>query len=105
MPHFRRPAALLSTALVLFLIATAPATAFDDAAERGRTFATENCARCHAVDASEASPMREAPHFRDLAKTFPIDDLADVLVEGIGRRHPAMQDFWLDPADASNLTA
>lgn len=105
MPHLRRPAALLSTALSLVLIATSPATAFDGAAERGRMFATKNCVRCHAVDASEASPMREAPRFRDLARTFPIDDLADVLVEGAERRHPAMPDFRLDPADASNLTA
>lgn len=49
--------------------------------------------------------MHAAPPLRALAKQFPIEDLADVLVEGIGRRHPAMPDFRLDAADAADLTA
>ncbi|CAO4141223.1 hypothetical protein PKCBPO_00826 [Methylorubrum thiocyanatum] len=47
--------------------------------------------------------MREAPPFRTLAGRFPVDDLADVLAEGVDRRHPAMPDFRLDPTDAANL--
>jgi hypothetical protein len=49
--------------------------------------------------------MPEAPTFRTLAGRFPIDDLADILVEGVDRRHPAMPDFRLDPVDADDLTA
>jgi hypothetical protein len=49
--------------------------------------------------------MREAPPFRTLAGRFPVDDLADVLAEGVDRRHPAMPDFRLDPADAADLAA
>lgn len=49
--------------------------------------------------------MHEAPPFRTLAGRFPVDDLADVLTEGVDRRHPAMPDFRLGPADASDLTA
>ncbi|GJE04474.1 hypothetical protein GMJLKIPL_6438 [Methylobacterium isbiliense] len=49
--------------------------------------------------------MREAPPFRVLAGRFPVDDLADVLVEGVERRHPAMPEFRLDPGDATDLTA
>ncbi|CAO4139324.1 hypothetical protein GPNCGGLF_LOCUS615 [Methylorubrum aminovorans] len=47
--------------------------------------------------------MREAPPFRTLAGRFPVDDLADVLAEGVDRRHPAMPDFRLDPTVAANL--
>ena len=49
--------------------------------------------------------MREAPPYRTLAERFPVDDLADVLIEGVERRHPAMPDFRLDPNDAADLTA
>jgi cytochrome c len=68
-------------------------------------FARENCARDHAVGGRGASPMHEAPPFRILARRFPVDDLADLLVEGVERRHPAMPDFRLDPVDAADLTA
>lgn len=100
-PHVAH--ALIGVALCL--LAASPATALDGAAERGQSFAKENCARCHAVDVSGASPLKVAPPFVDLAKNFPIDDLADVLAEGVERRHPAMPDFRFDPTDASNLTA
>ncbi len=49
--------------------------------------------------------MREAPSFRALADYFPVVDLADVLIEGVDRRHPAMPDFRLAPSDAADLTA
>lgn len=49
--------------------------------------------------------MPEAPAFRTLARRFPIDDLADILVEGVERRHPAMPAFQLDPSYADDLTA
>lgn len=82
-----------------------PAAAQDASPARGRAIARAVCARCHAVQAHDASPMRAAPPFRTLAAHFPIDDLADVLIEGVGRRHPAMPDFRLAPGDAANLTA
>ncbi|MER2268267.1 c-type cytochrome [Methylobacterium oxalidis] len=94
-----------STPLLLCLLITSPVLAEDASAARGRAFARENCARCHAIGSRGASPMHAAPPLRALAKQFPIEDLADVLVEGIGRRHPAMPDFRLDAADAADLTA
>lgn len=92
-------------AVALNLLVASPALADAASAMQGRAFARENCARCHAVGSREASPMHEAPPFRTLAKSFPIDDLADVLVEGAERRHPVMPDFRLDPRDAADLTA
>lgn len=84
--------------------ASAPPSA-SSSASRGHAYAQAHCARCHVLDARGASPMRAAPPFRGLARSFPIDDLADVLVEGVERRHPAMPDVRLDPADAADLTA
>jgi len=91
--------------LVLGLFLASPVAALDASAMRGHAFARENCACCHAVESRGASPMHEAPPFRTLAKRFPVDDLADVLVEGVERRHPAMPEFRLDPGDAADLTA
>lgn len=93
------------TAVVLSLLVALPVDARDDSAVRGEAFAREHCARCHALGRRGASPMREAPPFRTLAGRFPVDDLADVLTEGVDRRHPAMPDFRLGPAEASDLTA
>lgn len=93
------------TAVALSLLIALPVDARDDSAVRGEAFAREHCARCHALGPRGASPMHEAPPFRTLAGRFPVDDLADVLTEGVDRRHPAMPDFRLGPADASDLTA
>jgi len=92
-------------ALAALLLCHPAAAAGDASAPRGRAYAQAHCARCHALGLEGASPLRRAPPFRDLAQTFPIDDLADVLVEGVERRHPAMPDVRLDPADADDLTA
>lgn len=92
-------------ALLLGLFAAAPVAAWDASATQGHAFARENCARCHAVGARGASPMRQAPPFRTLTRRFPVDDLADVLIEGVERRHPAMPDVRIDPGDAADLTA
>ncbi|ACB22411.1 c-type cytochrome [Methylobacterium radiotolerans] len=94
---------LLGASIALRLLA-GPAAAEEASAARGRALAGIVCARCHAVRMTGASPMREAPPFRSLAERFPIGDLADVLDEGVERRHPAMPDFRLDPSDAADLT-
>ncbi|MGU3340707.1 c-type cytochrome [Methylobacterium mesophilicum] len=95
---------LVGATVALHLLAV-PAAAGEASAARGRALAGVVCARCHAVSATGASPMRQAPPFHALAGRFPVDDLADVLDEGAGRRHPAMPDFRLDPGDAADLTA
>lgn len=95
---------LLGATVALHLLPR-PVAAGEVSAARGRDLAGVVCARCHAVRATGASPMREATPFRVLAGRFPIGDLADVLDEGVERRHPAMPDFRLDPGDAADLTA
>lgn len=95
---------LLVASVALRLLAGL-AAAEEASAARGRALTGIVCARCHAVRMTGESPMREAPPLRKLAESFPIGDLADVLDEGVERRHPAMPDFRLDPSDAADLTA
>lgn len=95
----------VGVALGLDLLCTGAIEAEESSAPQGRKFAHAHCAGCHAIGLRGASPMRAAPTFRMLAERFPVDDLADVLIEGVERRHPAMPDFRLEPDDAADLTA
>lgn len=95
----------IDAAVALGLLLATPVAALDAPATLGRAFAREHCASCHAVGPRGASPMREAPSFRSLARRFPINDTADVMVEGTDHRHAAMPDFRLDRADTADLTA
>ena len=47
--------------------------AHGQSAERGGAFARTNCAKCHAIDKSGESPLRDAPPFRSLHKRYPVD--------------------------------
>lgn len=56
----------------------------------GEAIAEEQCGRCHALGTDDASPHKEAPPFRDVAKRYPLDHLAEALAEGIMVGHPDM---------------
>ena len=64
---------------------------------RGRAFADANCAGCHALGPTGASPFAAAPPFRDLHKRYPVDSLAESLAEGIITGHSGMPEFELEP--------
>jgi mono/diheme cytochrome c family protein len=88
-------------ALTLFTLAPAPAASPDQ--QRGKIFALNNCARCHAIDRVSRSPLRIAPPFRNLHKRYPIETLAESLAEGIQTGHPTMPEFRLDPDQIHDL--
>jgi cytochrome c len=82
----------------------APAVAqMAPAAQRGRSFVTTNCARCHSVDKYTASPLAIAPPFRTLHEKYPVEDLAESLAEGILVGHPTMPRFQLDPGQVGDV--
>lgn len=56
----------------------------------GEAVAEENCGRCHALGRSDTSPHKEAPPFREVAKRYKLEDLAESLAEGIVTGHPDM---------------
>ena len=87
----------------LMLAALAPADAATPEQQRGKTFALNNCARCHAIDRAGQSPLKIAPPFRTLHKRYPIETLAESLAEGIQTGHPTMPEFQLDPDQIHDL--
>ena len=89
--------------IVLTLVMSMPAVAASPDQQRGKTFALNNCARCHAIDRVNQSPLKIAPPFRTLHKRYPIETLAESLAEGIQTGHPTMPEFQLDPDQIRDL--
>jgi len=92
---------LRQTLFALLLIA--PALAASPSEERGKTFALNNCARCHSIDRVTQSPLKIAPPFRTLHKRYPVETLGEALAEGIQTGHPTMPEFQLDPDQIHDL--
>jgi mono/diheme cytochrome c family protein len=91
--------------LALTLVTLTPAAAASPQEQRGKTFALNNCARCHSIDKLSPSPLKIAPPFRTLHKRYPIETLAEALAEGISTGHPTMPAFQLDPDQIGDLLA
>jgi len=97
---------LHQTLIALSLVAPAlstPTLAASPSEARGKTFALNNCARCHSVDRVTQSPLRIAPPFRTLHERYPVETLAEALAEGIQTGHPTMPQFQLDPDQIHDL--
>ena len=73
--------------------------------QRGKTFALNNCAKCHSIDKVTPSPLKIAPPFRTLHNRYPIETLSEALAEGISTGHPTMPAFQLDPDQIGDLLA
>lgn len=73
--------------------------------QRGAAYARANCAGCHAISGTDKSPLASAPHFRDLALRYPVDDLAEAFAEGIDTAHAAMPEFIMSAEENSDLIA
>jgi cytochrome c len=96
---------LQSTACQVFLalMLTTSAFAASPSEQRGRTFALNNCARCHSIDKVTESPLKIAPPFRTLHKRYPVETLAEAFAEGIQTGHPTMPEFRLEPDQIHDL--
>ena len=92
----------LGSLALTFVMSTLAMAASPDQ-QRGKTFALNNCARCHAIDRVGPSPLKIAPPFRTLHKRYPIETLAESLAEGIQTGHPTMPEFQLDPDQIHDL--
>ena len=91
--------------LALALSTLAPAAAASPEEQRGKTFALNNCERCHSVDKVSPSRLKIAPPFRTLHLRYPIETLGEALAEGIYTGHPTMPAFQLDPDQIHDLLA
>jgi cytochrome c len=81
------------------------AVAASPAEQRGKTFALNNCAKCHSIDKVTQSPLKIAPPFRTLHLRYPVETLAEAFAEGIYTGHPTMPAFELDPDQIHDLLA
>lgn len=73
----------------------------DPALAHGQAMARQYCAACHAVGVNDASRMANAIPFRDLSQLYPVEGLAEALVEGLVTGHPDMPEFQFS-AEAAN---
>jgi cytochrome c len=80
------------TTLALFALAPWPALATEEsvAAAEGKVLLEKNCARCHAIESSGASPLQQAPPLRDVYRKYPVQKLQFEFAEGMGSRHRDM---------------
>lgn len=93
---------ILSLLALVMLIATAQA---QDPIRHGRAVVKEFCARCHAIGQAGKSPHPNAPPFRNLGRSFEIDQLPRRLERGISSGHPDMPEFKFTAKDARDVTA
>lgn len=95
----------LAAALLLAAAIPPAGAATPDPAQlkRGEALLQRDCARCHAVGRTGASPHAGAPAFRTLGKRYPIESLEESLAEGIMSGHPDMPEFAFDADDVGAI--
>ncbi|HYC69386.1 c-type cytochrome [Brevundimonas sp.] len=86
------------------------ATASDESAPFGSVALGGNlvrlrCAGCHAVERTGDSPLKAAPPFREMGRTYPVRDLQEALAEGLVTAHPAMPQIELEPGEVADVIA
>lgn len=85
------------------VVASAGAVVGDPA--RGLDVADRNCALCHQIAATGASPHPQAPPFATLAQRYPLESLGEALAEGIVVGHKGMPQIMLEPQKIHDLIA
>jgi mono/diheme cytochrome c family protein len=73
--------------------------------KRGQALVTKDCARCHAVGPTGASPHPQAPPFRTLSHRYKIEALEEALGEGIISGHPDMPEFTFNGDEVGDIIA
>ena len=91
---------LLATTITQAQSAKAPSPA-----AQGRALLDDRCAGCHAIGRTGASPLREAPAMRTIARKYKVENLAEALAEGIVTGHPAMPEFSFEPDQIGAIIA
>ena len=80
-----------------------PTNAEDIDIDAGRTFAEQNCARCHATGRDDESKLSIAPPLRTISSKYPLENLDEAFAEGIVTGHNDMPEFRLKPSEINNL--
>ncbi|AKH99349.1 Cytochrome C oxidase, cbb3-type, subunit III [Hoeflea sp. IMCC20628] len=100
------PAIFVTLALCLS-VGFGPASAQEPAEiDQGRELVETNCGKCHAVGAADASSHKDAPLFRQLSDSFPMDALEEAFADGrIYSGHPDMPEFIATPEQVDAIVA
>lgn len=102
---------LLALALSLATACHRPATGVPEAEtgealrSAGAGIAAAQCAACHAIAADDTGAHSQAPPLRYLSRTYPVDQLAEALAEGIVVGHPDMPVFAFSTGEIEALLA
>jgi mono/diheme cytochrome c family protein len=95
---------VLSFGFLALLVGLGSAAAVEKGTvDRGELLLRKNCSRCHAIGTEGNSPHPEAPPFRTLSSRYPIEDLSELLAEGIVSGHPDMPIFVFSAADVEAI--
>jgi len=91
--------------LALLTIGTGNALAADNSGTEieGKTLLEKNCGRCHAIEATGESPLKDAPPLREIYLRYPIEMLQFDLAEGMGSRHPEMPQIQFSAEEVSAI--
>ncbi len=92
-------------AAYIFSLKSADAPTEDSPAAMGFALLRKNCAACHAIDREGASPFGAAPPFREVAKRYPPEQLAESLAEGIVTGHDGMPEASFKPDEIAAIIA
>jgi mono/diheme cytochrome c family protein len=104
-PGFACHARRLIAGLLVCLSATANAADSDLLGSRGKVVLQQNCGRCHAVEASGESPLKQAPPMRDIYVRFDPRELQAELREGMVSKHRAMPQIDFSDEDVDAILA
>ena len=93
--------------LLLTACASPPAPSADSDADpgiaHGRAIAVSKCSACHAVGLSDRSRHSQALPFRNLSQLYPVDTIAESLVEGLMTGHEDMPEYRFTPEAANDF--
>jgi mono/diheme cytochrome c family protein len=90
----------------LVLAACWPAGALaGDASVEGKALLHKYCARCHAIEAVGASPLRTAPPMREIYGRYAPRELQEELSEGMVSRHKEMPQISFSDEEVAAILA
>ena len=81
---------LIAVSVLLAAFTDACANGPPARADEGRDLLARHCAKCHAIDKTAQSKLRQATPLRDVYRRYPLERLEFELSEGIGSTHPDM---------------
>ena len=89
--------------VVIAVLAAAGAHAQAVSADEGHRLVQRDCAMCHAVGGTGASPNSAAPAFRNLHLVHPLGQIAQALAEGTIASHPPMPPYHLSAGEIADI--